>query len=204
MLSMLAREKFSRQAFLLKDMLRKDLENAGNEQRQSQHESEHDHLTGLPNRLRFERSVHALFANARLTGNCVGLLFIDLDGFKPINDQHGHAAGDAVLADVAQKLFGAIRAEDLVARLGGDEFVIAIPLAANNTDRLHSLRLALSMRIGQATRWEGKQLRVTASIGTACFPEHGNSVAQVLAQADRNMYLDKQRACTRMPRGVPA
>lgn len=194
MLSMLARENFSRQAFLLKHMLRRDLETAGNEQRQSQHMSEHDYLTGLPNRLRFERRMHELFSNARLTGGSVGLLFIDLDGFKPINDEYGHAAGDAVLADVAKKMMGLIRTEDLVARLGGDEFVIAIPLAMNNTDRLHSLRLAISMRIGQALCWEGKSLRVTASIGAACYPEDGGSVSQVLAAADRAMYLDKQRA----------
>lgn len=194
LLSMLARENFSRQAFLLKHMLRKDLEDAGNEQRHSQHVSEHDHLTGMPNRLRFERRVHELFANARMTGSSVGLLFIDLDGFKPINDEYGHAAGDAVLTDVAKKLMGLIRPEDLAARLGGDEFVIAIPLAMNNTDRIHSLRLALSIRIGQPLNWEGKTLHVTASIGTACYPEHGGTVSQVLAEADRAMYLDKQRA----------
>lgn len=194
MLSMLARENFSRQAFMLKHMLRKDLEDAGNEQRQSQHISEHDYLTGLPNRLRFERRVQELFANATLSGNSVGLMFIDLDGFKPINDHYGHAAGDAVLVDVAKKMMGMIRGEDLVARLGGDEFVLAIPLATGKSDRLHSLRLALSMRIGQALHWEGKSLRVTASIGTACFPADGSSVAQVLAHADRAMYLDKERA----------
>ncbi|SFG44890.1 diguanylate cyclase (GGDEF) domain-containing protein [Duganella sp. CF458] len=202
LLSMLARENFSRQAFLLKHMLRQDLENAGNEQRHSQHMSEHDHLTGLPNRLRFERRVHELFSNARLTGNSVGLLFIDLDGFKPINDQYGHAAGDAVLTDVAKKLMGMIRPEDLVARLGGDEFVIAIPLAMNNTDRIHSLRLALSIRIGQPLQWEGKTLHVTASIGTACYPEHGGSLSQVLAEADHAMYLDKQRAGSRRACGL--
>ncbi|WP_342118243.1 GGDEF domain-containing protein [Pseudoduganella sp. OTU4001] len=194
MLSMLAREKFSRQAFLLKHMMRKDLEEIGNEQRHSQHVSEHDHLTGLPNRLRFERRIHELFSNATLGGNSVGLLFIDLDGFKPINDLHGHAAGDAVLVEVARKMMGLIRSEDLVARLGGDEFVIAIPLAHDSTERLHSLRLALSMRIGQALKWEGKQLRVNASIGNACFPADGKSVAEVLSVADRSMYLDKQRA----------
>ncbi|WP_374586200.1 diguanylate cyclase [Pseudoduganella sp.] len=192
-LSMLAREKFSRQAFRLKHVLRKDLEAAGNEQRHSQHISEHDHLTGLPNRLRFERRIQELCANATLGGNSVGLLFIDLDGFKPINDEHGHAAGDAVLVEVARRMSGLIRSEDLVARLGGDEFVIAIPLAYCNTDRLHSLRLALSMRIGQPMHWEGKSLRVTASIGDACFPGDGSSVAEVLAKADRAMYLDKQR-----------
>jgi diguanylate cyclase (GGDEF)-like protein len=196
-LSMLAREKFSRQAFLLKHMLHKDLEDAGNEQRHSRHISEHDHLTGLPNRLRFERRMQELVANASLTGTSVGLLFIDLDGFKPINDQHGHAAGDAVLMDVARKMMGSIRSEDLVARLGGDEFVIAIPMAMCNADRLHSLRLALSMRIGQVLDWDGKALRVTASIGAACFPADGSSVAEVLAAADRAMYLDKNRASRR-------
>lgn len=192
-LSMLAREKFSRQAFLLKHMLRKDLEDAGNEQRHSQHISEHDHLTGLPNRLRFERRMQELCANATLGSNSVGLLYIDLDGFKPINDAHGHAAGDAVLVEVARRMSGLIRSEDMVARLGGDEFVIAIPLAHGSTDRLHSLRLALSMRIGQPMHWEGKTLRVTASIGDACFPGDGSSVADVLAKADRTMYRDKQR-----------
>lgn len=194
LLSMLAREKFSRQAFLLKHMLRKDLEHAGNEQRNTQKIAEHDHLTGLPNRLRFERRAQELFNNANLTGGSVGLLFIDLDGFKPINDMHGHAAGDAVLSDVANKMLSLIRSEDLVARLGGDEFVIAIPLATDNSERLHSLRLALSMRIGQPLHWEGKSLRVTASIGMACYPEDGDTVADVLARADQAMYHDKRRA----------
>lgn len=192
-LSMLAREKFSRQAFMLKHMLRKDLEQADTQQRVSQHMSEHDHLTGLPNRLKFELRAEELIREARISGTSVGLLFIDLDGFKPINDVHGHSAGDAVLCDVAKKLLGAIRSEDMVARLGGDEFVIAMPLAAGNADRLHSLRLSLAMRIGQVLGWEGRDLRVTASIGAACFPADGDSAGAVLAKADHAMYLDKGR-----------
>lgn len=192
LLSMFTRERFSRSAFLHKNALKHDLELQGEAQRQSLYLSEHDHLTALPNRLRFERIAAELFLQAAARGGAVGVLFIDLDDFKPVNDTHGHAAGDHVLACAARRIRSCIRASDVAARLGGDEFVVAIPLPAPDTDALERLRLLLAERLRQPVEYQGKPLLVGASIGVACFPPDGNTVAEVRAAADQRMYLSKR------------
>ena len=117
--SMVIRERFSRQAFLLKNALARDLKLEEEAKRQSQYRAEHDDLTGLPNRVRFLRRLDELLA-ARQGAGTVAVLFLDLDGFKPVNDRHGHAAGDHMLAVIAERIRATIRGPDLAARLGGD------------------------------------------------------------------------------------
>ncbi|WP_187172786.1 diguanylate cyclase domain-containing protein, partial [Enterococcus faecium] len=94
----------------------------------------HDSLTGLPNRAYFEQHLQARLAEARRAGTSVALLFLDNDHFKSVNDRHGHAAGDALLVAVAQRLRAQLRESDLVARLGGDEFAIVMAPAQNTQD----------------------------------------------------------------------
>ncbi|HWJ93790.1 MAG TPA: GGDEF domain-containing protein, partial [Telluria sp.] len=114
--SLYMRERFSRQAFLLKNALAHDLKLEEEAKRQSEHLSEHDPLTGLPNRVRFLRKLNALL-DAGTEDATVAVLFLDLDNFKPVNDEYGHAAGDHVLRVVAERVRGAIRSSDLAARL---------------------------------------------------------------------------------------
>ena len=158
----------------------------------------HDGLTGLPNRLRLEDHLRQAIALAGRRHEPLALLFIDLDRFKPINDQHGHAVGDQVLCEVARRLQASLRAADLVARLGGDEFVVLLTTLASHEDSLlvaDKLMLALAepMPIGALT------LQVGASMGVARYPESGNTVAELLRSADAAMYQVKQAGRSTQP-----
>jgi diguanylate cyclase (GGDEF)-like protein len=186
------RERFSRRAFLLKNALARDLRVEEEARRQNAWLSEHDHLTGLPNRARFLRQLGERLS-ARHSGATVAVLFLDLDGFKPVNDRHGHAAGDHVLRCLAERLRGAIRVSDLVARLGGDEFVVALPLA-DRRDTASVERVSASLRgvIAQPVEYKGKLLRVSASIGMAICPEGGCSAEELVHAADQSMYEAKR------------
>jgi diguanylate cyclase (GGDEF)-like protein len=121
------------------------------------------------------------------------VLFLDLDGFKPVNDQHGHAAGDHVLAVVAQRIRTAIRPEDVAARIGGDEFVVALPLAGQEDAAIvERARAALCRSIAEPIDYRGCSLRVTASIGTAIRCRDGGSAEELLHRADQSMYASKR------------
>jgi diguanylate cyclase (GGDEF)-like protein len=147
----------------------------------------HDTLTGLPLLpLAVDRLDMAL-KQARRSGRRVALLFVDLDGFKAVNDQHGHAAGDHVLQQVALRLQRALRDEDTVARVGGDEFVIVLGHLA---EAQPAARLAaeLNADLAQPIAWQGRTLHVAASIGIALFPDHGADAESLRRLADAAMY----------------
>jgi len=152
-----------------------------------------DHLTGLPNRAHFERALNAELAHSRRTGERLTVFFMDLDGFKEINDSHGHAAGDQVLAEVAQRLMAQVRQEDMVARFGGDEFAVFVRQRAHDSTEL------LAQRIEQAVAapiFLTPSLRVSVgiSIGLATFHDASNTVASLIARADQSLYqLKKSR-----------
>jgi diguanylate cyclase (GGDEF)-like protein/PAS domain S-box-containing protein len=155
------------------------------------HRALHDALTGLPARaLLLERINSALEEGEQQCGH-VGLLFLDLNGFKPVNDQHGHAIGDRLLQRVAQRLREALRREDLEARLGGDEFVVLVPQAGGLEEMLTCAR-----KVKAAVRGCGDgfvvPIAIDASIGIALSPEHGISAGQLLKAADEAMYRAKQ------------
>lgn len=154
------------------------------------HQALHDDLTGLPARgLLLERINLALTVAEQEHGH-VGLLFIDLNGFKQVNDQHGHACGDQVLQRVARRLRGAIHSQDLVARLGGDEFVVLVP-RAGTADELHSFALKVQSLIRGCSDGFPLPIAIGASIGIARSPEHGITAGQLLSAADEAMYEAK-------------
>ncbi|MDQ4085061.1 MAG: EAL domain-containing protein [Actinomycetota bacterium] len=152
------------------------------------HLARHDLLTGLPNRgLLLDRVEHAL-AVSRRSGRPVALLFCDLDGFKRVNDRFGHAAGDAVLVDVAQRLTGCVRDSDTVARLGGDEFAILLEdVRAGQVDAACE-RILAALRPGAHVA--GHQLPLSTSIGVA-LGDAGQSATHLLRNADMAMYEAK-------------
>lgn len=155
------------------------------------HRALHDELTGLPARAMLLEKLNAALAVAELQGGHVGLLFLDLNGFKPVNDQHGHAVGDRVLRLVAQRLRAATHSEDLVARLGGDEFVILVPRSGGLAELqafAHKIQLVI-LRCGEEFELP---IEISASIGIARSPEHGISSGQLLKAADQAMYRSKQ------------
>jgi diguanylate cyclase (GGDEF)-like protein/PAS domain S-box-containing protein len=154
------------------------------------HLAHHDSLTGLPNRLLFvDRLTHEL-AQARRAKQTVGLLFLDLDGFKSVNDTLGHDVGDVLLKAVAQRLVGSVRASDTIARLGGDEFTVILhdlnPVAGAAVVAekiLHTL--------SQPFVLEGREVSVTASIGITVYPLDGETIEGLLKNADSAMYRAK-------------
>jgi len=154
------------------------------------HLARHDLLTNLPNRgLLLDRVEHALQLSRR-RGSRLALLFVDLDGFKPVNDRFGHAAGDAVLIDFAQRLAACVRASDTVARLGGDEF--AILLEDVRVHEVHSACTRILTALSSGAHVAGHQLSLSASIGVA-FGEASDTSESLLRNADLAMYEAKSR-----------
>jgi diguanylate cyclase (GGDEF)-like protein len=161
--------------------------------------SKTDALTGLANRVRFAEELEREIERARRHRHNLAVIMIDLDGFKPINDRYGHAAGDLMLKQVAEALGGKVRFNDLVARLGGDEFVVLVP--ETSAEGVHALAAKLAGAIATASvQVSGAVVAVGASLGIALFPDHADSPAQLLAHADAAMYADKrQRKSGRTP-----
>ncbi len=156
-----------------------------------EHLATHDFLTGLPNRRLLVDRLDVAISQSRRKFQRVGLLFIDLDNFKRMNDAYGHKFGDEILKKVAQALAGSIRESDTAARIGGDEFAILLNNLQERKDLLPVVsKLAASfekpMNIG------GHEIEICISIGEALYPDDAEEVDALLAHADKMMYLRKQ------------
>lgn len=152
----------------------------------------HDDLTGLPrSRLARDRLEMAIEA-ARRDDLRVAVLGIDLDGFKQVNDQFGHAAGDAVLREVAARMKSELRGRDTVARLGGDEFM-AILVSVDPDESIGPVLSRLVRTLCLPVPWQDEQLPVDASIGAAFYPAHGKDPDTLIRHADEAMYAAKRK-----------
>lgn len=160
-------------------------------------EANHDALTGLPNRAYLTNRYERFAWEARERGRSVALLFIDLNGFKKINDTFGHLTGDQLLKLVAQRLRGALREDDLIARFGGDEFVVLASLRSERDTQILSgkLRGVLSNMF----RLDTVTVRVSASIGVATTSGGDVALDELIAGADREMYREKLPSPDRQP-----
>ncbi|MEU4354262.1 EAL domain-containing protein [Streptomyces virginiae] len=164
-------------------------------QAQLQHSAEHDPLTDLPNRALFTRRVRQALTGRRAGDHSTAVLFIDLDGFKAVNDTIGHQAGDELLIEAARRLQDSVRAGDTAARLGGDEFA-ALILGDGNRDRsareyqVREIADRLRTRLSQPYRIGGSEVRVAASIGVA-FADPGITPSDLMRNADLAMYRAK-------------
>ncbi len=149
-----------------------------------------DPLTGLPNRHALRTGVEHALARARRTRRAVAVLFVDLDGFKDVNDAHGHETGDRVLAEVARRFTGRSRAMDTVARLGGDEFVIVME---DLRDGRFAATLAAKVVAAAAEPVvvDGRTVRLTTSVGISLFPDDGRDAGTLMRHADVAMYAAK-------------
>ncbi len=159
------------------------------------HRATHDPLTGLPNRTLFEDRLHVAQARTGRSGEPFGILFIDLNGFKAINDQFGHARGDLVLVEIAHRIAGAVRPADTVARIGGDEFVVLCEgLGAEEAAARHAA-VDVGQRVLDSLRPEidldADTATITAAIGIVVTGEPRGSPTALLAAADAAMYLAK-------------
>lgn len=159
---------------------------------QISHQAYHDSLTGLPNRLRFNEYLADACNAARRNGETLTLMFLDLDGFKSINDRYGHAMGDALLVEVAARLRTCIRESDFVARLGGDEFVIVLP-GGKTPGASERVARKILLALGQQYLLSGVHLSSTPSIGIATYPQAGDTPETLLKQADEAMYQAKHQ-----------
>lgn len=149
----------------------------------------HDNLTRLPNRVLLEDRIEQLIGKVQRGGGSFALMFLDLDGFKLVNDAFGHHIGDLLLKDVAQRLRGSLRSEDTVARIGGDEFVLLVELAEPE-DAMTVASQQVNL-LAQPFQLSGQELRIAASIGIALYPGDGSSQQELLRNADAAMYHAK-------------
>ncbi|NJN59787.1 MAG: CHASE2 domain-containing protein, partial [Leptolyngbyaceae cyanobacterium SL_5_9] len=151
----------------------------------------HDPLTGLPNRKLLQDRLQQALTWASEHGQLAALLFLDLDGFKTINDTLGHQTGDLLLKAVAQRLTGCLRGSDMVARLGGDEFVVLLPAipAVQDVTRVAEKILAT---LSQKFVLEDQTILITTSLGISIYPLSGTSMEDLMVKADRAMYDAKE------------
>ena len=151
----------------------------------------YDALTGLPNRVLLGRRLGEMMDLAAPHGQLLGVAYLDLDGFKPVNDRYGHGAGDRLLVSVARRLTDALRSQDCVARLGGDEFVVLMPELTSGADA-ERLLSTLMERIAAPYVLDGERVLVTASIGYTLYPADPSDADTLLRHADQAMYAAKQ------------
>jgi diguanylate cyclase (GGDEF)-like protein/PAS domain S-box-containing protein len=151
----------------------------------------HDALTNLPNRVMFNEVLRGAIETARRYERSFGVMFIDLDRFKVINDSLGHDAGDTLLKIVSCRMRDSLRASDVVARIGGDEFVVLLQEVGDRTQATAIARKLLQAAI-EIVDLDGQECRVTASIGIALYPRHGDDVETLMRHADQAMYAAKE------------
>lgn len=155
------------------------------------HMAEHDFLTGLPNRMLLNDRIGQAIDLAPRHGKKVALLFLDLDGFKQINDSFGHAAGDKLLQSIAKRLQGCVRRTDTVSRQGGDEFVVLLSEVQRSED-VATLARHIVESVSESHSIDGHILNVTASVGISIFPDNGVDAETLLQNADAAMYHAKE------------
>jgi diguanylate cyclase (GGDEF)-like protein len=221
--SKISRDVYERQAFLRRRALDNELDATERARQLSEHFSNHDALTGLANRKAFERRVSELLRHFAKAGPDVAILFIDLDGFKPVNDRYGHAVGDKLLQAIGQRISNCLSDQDCVARIGGDEFVVALRLDADrsNGERMdgdtaaqlaQSVAERLVQQISRPISVESGQntssvvVSVGASVGVSVASLHACDPILLIAIADHAMYQAKRNgkgaACLADPQSL--
>lgn len=156
-----------------------------------QHLAHHDLLTDLPNRTLFTDRLQQALAKAKRDKTRLALMYLDFDNFKPVNDTFGHAVGDLLLKDAARRMRHCVRESDTVARIGGDEFVVLLPSVESEQDAL-AVAEKLRQALDQPFELAGHAMHISASIGVAVYPEHGDDEDDLSKNADAAMYLAKQ------------
>ncbi len=161
-------------------------------ERRQRHAAEHDSLTALPNRRGFRARLDDVLGSAERPAPQVAVLYLDLDGFQPINDQHGHATGDELLRIVAERLSRNVRADDMVCRLGGDEFACLLSHPMGR-EQLGQIARKLFDAVSAPLQLGELHLSVRPSIGIAVCPGDGDTPGALLKRADAAMYRAKRR-----------
>lgn len=155
-----------------------------------QHMASHDWLTGLPNRLLFNDRLDVAIKRAKRVEEKLALLYMDLDGFKEVNDSLGHAKGDLLLSKVANRIKSCVRDSDTIARMGGDEFTVLLT-EIHDQDAINMVLEKIKTAVNKPFILEGKTVNIGISIGVAVFPEQGEEREKLLRVADNAMYEEK-------------
>lgn len=150
-----------------------------------------DPLTGLHNRAATLDHIALMLSSANRTGGRLAVLYVDLDGFKAINDSYGHAFGDKAISEAASRMRLALRRHEIAGRIGGDEFAVLVTF--NENSELGAIAQRLLEKISVPVSHDGIEVRITASVGIAIFPEDGTTAEELLAHADAAMYIAKRR-----------
>ncbi|MDH5259517.1 MAG: PAS domain S-box protein, partial [Gammaproteobacteria bacterium] len=157
-----------------------------------EHLAHYDQLTKLPNRMLFNDRLNMAIARADRHNTKLAVMYIDLDGFKQVNDSLGHTAGDKLLIDVANRLQSCVRDEDSISRLGGDEFAVIVD-QLESIESLRVLAKRISRKLAISLNYENREISVTGSIGIAIYPSNGTTEETLLRHADQAMYYAKQQ-----------
>jgi len=165
--------------------------------------AQHDPLTGLPNRALFQDRLVQAMTQAERDHGALALMFVDLDGFKPVNDLYGHQVGDELLNVVAQRLQDCVRRMDTVGRIGGDEFVVLLPLVSSVHDAV-VVAEKICQSLHEAVNIEGHHVMISASVGVALYPHHAHDMKTLIHLADTAMYLAKKTGGNQMKVAVVA
>ncbi len=185
------RNNYLLQNFLLQQSLEASVEQKTIEADQNAFIANHDELTGLPNRRHITKLLEAMLETAKNKNKVMALMFLDLNGFKQVNDIYGHAAGDEVLKIVAQRLELATRKGDQISRLGGDEFLIGLLMKEGTLTNLEKMAQKFISLISQDINIDGVKIKIGASIGVSAYPIHGNTIESLIRVADDQMYKAK-------------
>ncbi|WP_031535493.1 sensor domain-containing diguanylate cyclase [Bacillus sp. MB2021] len=154
-----------------------------------------DDLTDLPNRKALDRHIEKTFARSKRHGHCFGIMFIDLDGFKNVNDTLGHDAGDQLLIEVASRLQDNLREEDVISRIGGDEFIVIVEESSKN--ELENIADRIIQSTSQPYSINEAEAKVSVSVGISLYPNDGETKEILLENADRAMYYAKNNGKNR-------
>jgi diguanylate cyclase (GGDEF)-like protein/PAS domain S-box-containing protein len=174
-----------------------DITEIKNHQNQLEHLIHHDPLTGLPNRVLLNDRLDMAVSGAKRVGGNIAVCFMDLDGFKPINDTYGHATGDSLLIEVAKRLTSIARATDTVARLGGDEFILVLNGLSGEDECRHLLNRIMEI-FSLPFQIDRHEVNMSSSIGVAMYPDHVTDGSGLLRHADQAMYIAKQKGRNRI------
>ncbi len=189
--SQVIRNKHLRENFMLSQSLEKAYKEKEEEAKGNAFLANHDGLTGLPNR----RYLIALLKEALITAKdenkILAILFLDLNGFKQVNDSYGHAFGDEVLKIVAQRLVDIIPLEGYLSRLGGDEYIVSLLLDENEFEEINLLSIRISDAVSLPMIMQGEKINVGTSIGVSSYPEDGDTIDILMKCADEKMYQNK-------------
>jgi len=190
-ISQLIRDRHLKENYALQQSLGKALEDKTEEAEDNAYLANHDTLTGLANRRYVTEQLENSLEEAKAKDKLLLVMFIDLNGFKQINDIYGHAVGDEVLKIIARRLELAVRKNDSLSRLGGDEYLIGLQVAKENLSEVESMVKKYETIISDTIKVDGVKLQVGASIGVAAYPIHGNNIKVLMDIADKKMYQVK-------------